>query len=68
MIQVAIAQDFFVIGEGGGISLGLMFALAGVGTGIGPIFARYVTGDDSTKLRWAIALGYLIIFGSKGED
>lgn len=60
VIQVAIAQDVFPIGEGGGISLGLMFALAGVGTGIGPIIARKYTGDDNRLLKRAMALGYLI--------
>ena len=50
----------FVIGEGGGVSLGLMFAVAGVGTGIGPIVARRYTGDRNRDLRWAIALGYVI--------
>ena len=34
VIQVAIAQRFFTIGEGGGISMGMMFALTGVGSGI----------------------------------
>ncbi|MCB9157195.1 MAG: MFS transporter [Caldilineaceae bacterium] len=60
VIQVAIAQHVFTYGEGGGISLGLMFALAGVGTGIGPIVARYFSGDDNKRLRWFIALGYII--------
>lgn len=60
VIQVAIAQQVFIIGEGGGISLGLMFALAGVGTGVGPIVARKITGDDPAALKKAIAVGYLI--------
>ena len=60
VIQVAIAQDVFVIGEGGGISMGLMFALAGVGTGVGPIVARRITGDNPSALKKAIAVGYLI--------
>lgn len=60
VLQVAIAQQIFTIGKGGGISLGLMFGLAGIGTGIGPMFARYLTGDDNRRLRWGIAAGYLI--------
>lgn len=60
VLQVTIAQQIFVIGEGGGISLGLLFALAGVGTGIGPILARKFTGDHGPALRKAIAAGYLI--------
>lgn len=60
VVQVAIAQKVFIIGEGGGISMGLMFAAAGIGTGVGPILARYITGDRETWLRWFIALGYLV--------
>lgn len=60
VVQVAIAQEVFVYGKEGGLSLGAMFAIAGVGTGLGPIIIRYFTGDDVSKLRWAIAAGYLI--------
>ena len=46
------------IGEAGGISLGLMFAVAGVGTGVGPILARRFTGDRQRSLCRMIILGY----------
>jgi MFS family permease len=60
VVQVVIAESVFPIGEGGGISLGLMFGIAGVGTGIGPIVARRFTGDRGRPLRVAILLGYLL--------
>jgi MFS family permease len=60
VIQVRLAEREFVIGEGGGTSLGLMYAAVGIGTGLGPIFARWFTGDRERKLRMAIALSYLI--------
>lgn len=60
VVQVAIAEKVFVIGEGGGIGLGLMFAIAGVGTGIGPILARRFTGDRDRPLRVAIMLSYFM--------
>ena len=60
VIQVAIAQQVFTVGEGGGISLGLMFGLTGVGSGLGPILARKLTGDDPQSLKEAIAYGYII--------
>ena len=58
VIQVVIAERFFVIGEGGGTSLGLMYAVAGVGTGIGPMIARRFTGDRDRQLRIMLALSY----------
>jgi MFS family permease len=60
VLQVTIAEKVFVIGKEGGISLGLMFALAGVGTGIGPILARRFVGDDEFRLRLALVIGYAI--------
>jgi MFS family permease len=60
VIQVRIAEGVFVIGEGGGISLGLLYAVTGVGTGIGPIIARRFTGDRDRPLRLAILLSYVM--------
>ena len=61
IIQVTIARDIFVIGIGGGIGLGLMFGFTGVGTGLGPIIARYFTGDRQRPLRLTIIFGYLVV-------
>lgn len=63
VISVAVARDVFVIGEGGSLSLGLMYAMAGIGTGLGPIIARRFTGDRIAPLRRAIALAYVIAAG-----
>lgn len=64
VVQVEIAKTVFVVGKDGAISLGLMFCMGGVGSGIGPIIARYWTGDRDRPLRQSISLGYLI--GSVG--
>ena len=64
VLQVAISERIFIIGQEGGISLGLMYGIAGVGTGLGPIIARRFTGDRDRALRLAITLGYVIsMFG-----
>lgn len=60
VIQVRIAEEIFVWGKGGGISLGIMYGVVGVGTGLGPIMARYFTGDRDRALRIAIIAGYLL--------
>ncbi len=58
VLQVAIAEDLFTIGDSGSISLGLMYGVAGVGTGIGPVLARRWTRDRHSALSWAMAGAY----------
>ncbi len=59
VVQVALARDVYAIGEGGGISLGLLYTFIGVGSGLGPILVRAVTGDRDGPMRIAIGLGYV---------
>lgn len=61
IVLVAISEEVFTIGVGGGISLGLMFMMTGLGSGIGPIIARRLTGDNIKAIRAAIVFGYVII-------
>lgn len=60
VINVALAEETFVIGKDGGIGLGIMFAVVGIGTGIGPILIRRFTGDVDRALRIAISACYII--------
>lgn len=59
VVQVTIAERHFPVGEGGSISLGLLYFATGVGTGIGPILARHIAGDRDRAIRIAIAFGYV---------
>jgi predicted MFS family arabinose efflux permease len=61
IVLVTIAESIFRIGQGGGISLGLMFMMTGLGSGIGPIVARRISGDRQRSLSIAIIIGYLLI-------
>ncbi|MDD5469099.1 MAG: MFS transporter [Anaerolineales bacterium] len=60
VVQVRLAQTAFPLGEGGGTSLGLLYAATGVGTGLGPLLARCLTGDRESRLRAALGVSYLI--------
>ena len=60
IILVEIAKNYFVIGVGGALSLGAMYCMNGIGSGIGPIFARRWTGDRDKPLRISISWGYVI--------
>lgn len=63
VVMVSLAEDKFMVGKGGGISLGLLFGVTGVGTGLGPIIARRFTGDRDRALRYAISVSYLLTAG-----
>ncbi len=58
VLQVKLAEKVFIIGHEGGTGLGLMYAMSGVGTGLGPILVRRFTGDDDRRQRLGILLGY----------
>ncbi len=58
VIMVTLAERVYAIGHGGGISMGLLFASVGVGTGLGPILARTITGDREPRMRVAVGSGY----------
>jgi len=60
VVQVAIAAELFLVGEGGSLGLGILFAVVGIGTGVGPLVARRFTGDRQSLLRRAILLGYAV--------
>ncbi len=60
VIQVRLAEQVYVIGEGGSTSLGIMYAVVGIGTGLGPIGARKFTGDRDKPMRIAIAVAFLV--------
>ena len=60
VVLVEISNSYFVIGVGGALSLGMIYCINGIGSGIGPIFARRWTGDRDKPLRVSITLGYLI--------
>ncbi len=59
VVQVTIAERYFPIGDGGSISLGLIYVMSGIGSGIGPILGRHWARDRDRRLRLMIALGYV---------
>jgi MFS family permease len=60
VFQVTISERVFVIGESGGISLGLMYAAVGIGTGVGPIVIRRYIGDRDRAMRLALLTSYIV--------
>jgi MFS family permease len=60
VVQVAIAEDVFAVGEGGSLGVGILFCMVGIGTGVCPLVVRRFTGDRESGLRPAILFGYLV--------
>lgn len=60
VIQVELAEKIFVIGQNGGTSLGLIYAVTGIGTGIGPLIARIFTRDDDRRIRVVLSISYAV--------
>lgn len=53
-----------LVGEGGSLTLALMYTVVGVGTGLGPIYMRRWLGDSERGLRRGITISFfLFTFG-----
>ena len=60
IVMVEISEGIFVIGEGGATSLGILFAVVGFGTGVGPIISRRITHDRERSIRLILSPLYLL--------
>ncbi len=60
VILVAISKSIFTLGSDGSLSVGILFAVMGLGTGIGPLTARIVTGDRPGRMHLAILMSYVL--------
>lgn len=58
VLEVTFARNVFPLGGGGNTTLGLIYAVSGFGTGVGPLLMRRWLGDTPTRLRWGILAGF----------
>lgn len=58
VVEVNYAEEIFPIGQGGATTLGIIYAVTGIGTGFGPLLLRRWLGDAPGRLRWAITIGF----------
>jgi predicted MFS family arabinose efflux permease len=69
VLEVTFAEDIFPIDapwltriipdiDSGTVTLGLIYAVSGLGTGAGPLLLRRLLGDVPVRLRWAIVAGF----------
>jgi hypothetical protein len=61
VVEVTFAKEVFPIGNDGSATLGLIYLCIGIGTGLGPLVARRLTGDNPLAMQWAILFTYGIM-------
>lgn len=61
VLQVGFDGQIFTIGEDGSATLGIVYAITGIGTGFGPLLLRRWLGDEPVRLRWAITIGFWVL-------
>lgn len=61
VLEVNYAEQIFPLGGGGETTLGIIYAITGLGTGFGPLLLRRWLGDASGRLRWAITVGFWVL-------
>src|SRR5207302_962389 len=61
LIPIYGQQVFPLPGDRNGqLSMSFLLAAGGFGTALGPIFARRLVGREIPRIRWAIALSFLL--------
>lgn len=67
VMEIPLAQEIFPLNGNGTLTLGLIYATVGIGTGFGPLFIRRWTGERRTSLLWAILIGFIaLMLGAVG--
>ena len=59
VVEVNFAENLFPIGDDGSATLGLILFSVGLGTGLAPLVAQRVTGDNQRAMKRAIWVTYL---------
>ena len=59
VLEVPLGQNVFPINGNGSLTLGLIYAAVGIGTGFGPLLIRARLGDSRAAMLRAITIGFL---------
>jgi predicted MFS family arabinose efflux permease len=61
VLELAMAERYFPIGEKGAITLSILYAITGVGSGLGPLLMRRLVGDSQRSALWALTVGFAML-------
>jgi MFS family permease len=59
VLEVPLGQDVFPINGNGALTLGLIYACVGIGTGFGPLILRARLGDSRPGMLRAVTIGFV---------
>ena len=58
VLEVSFAEQIFPLQGSSTATLGIIYTVSGIGTGLGPLFLRRIFGDDPIRVRGAISWGF----------
>jgi MFS family permease len=61
VMEIPLAQDIFPLNGNGTLTLGLVYAATGLGTGLGPLIVRRWVGTEHRTQLWAILAGLMAL-------
>jgi MFS family permease len=61
LLLPVFGREVFPLGEGGALSMGLLYAARGVGAGVGPLLAQRLSGGSVRGLRRALGPAFLLM-------
>ena len=61
VLEIPLAQQVFPLRGSGSITLGILYAATGIGTGIGPLVARRIIGDGREAALRAISVSFVLL-------
>ncbi len=61
VLEIPLANQVFAVAGNGAVALGILYAVTGLGTGLGPILIRRTLGDSRPALLGSITLGFVLL-------
>lgn len=62
-LNMPALQSALRIEDAGTATLGIIYMISGLGTGLGPLFMRRLLGDDKRRMLWGITVGFFLMGG-----
>ena len=61
VLEVPLAEQMFPLNGNGSLTLGLIYAATGIGTGVGPLLLRRWLGDSKPNMVRGVSIGFCLM-------